>query len=180
MKLRTTTIAIGYLLTIPLANWFIQNVGRQQFPNAPHTIPVGFGYTAPSGVIIIGLALFLRDIVQDAIGKRKTIGLITAGIVISYFVNSNVATASAIAFALSELIDFTIYTTIRSRSKPLAVLASGTAGGIIDSLIFLRIAFGSTQFWQGQIIGKTAVAIIGATTVIAINAVSNRLHPSQP
>lgn len=179
MKLRIIATTVGYLLTIPLANWFIQNVGTQQFPNGPHTIPVGFGYTAPSGVLIIGLALFLRDIVQDAIGKKRTIMLIAAGIVISYFVNSDVATASAIAFAISELIDFITYTTIRTRSKPLAVFVSGTSGGIIDSFVFLQIAFGSIQFWQGQIIGKTAIAIIGATLVAVINAVSNRVHTRQ-
>ena len=166
---------IGYLLTIPAANWMIQNVGTQGFPGGPHTIPVGFGYDAPSGVLLIGLALALRDYVQEKAGRNPTLIAIGIGIGLSYIVNPAVATASAVAFGISEIIDFAIYSRIRRHNKPAAIATSGFIGGIIDSLIFLKIAFGSTMFWQGQVIGKTIVAVLAALAFKAYRDLSQRL-----
>ena len=61
----------------------------------------------------------------------------------------------------------------------MAVIASGIIGGIIDSLVFLQIAFGSTAYWQGQIIGKTLMAMLGGLIIWASHAVSDRVHPLQ-
>jgi uncharacterized PurR-regulated membrane protein YhhQ (DUF165 family) len=170
---------LGYLLTIPAANWMIQNVGTQGFPGGPHTIPVGFGYQAPSGVLLIGVALALRDYVQEKAGRNLTLTAIAIGIGLSYIVNPTVATASAVAFAISELIDFAIYTKIRRQNKPAAIAASGIIGGAIDSLLFLQIAFGSTMFWQGQVIGKTIVAAVAALTVWIYRDLSQRMRTVQ-
>lgn len=168
----------GYLSTIPAANWMIQNVGTQGFPDGPHTIPVGFGYDAPSGVLLIGVALALRDYVQEKAGRDQTLIAIAIGIGLSYIVNPAVATASAVAFAVSELIDLAVYTRIRRRNKPIAIAASGFVGGIVDSLLFLQIAFGSTMFWQGQVIGKTAIAILAAVSFKVYRDLSHRLTAS--
>jgi uncharacterized PurR-regulated membrane protein YhhQ (DUF165 family) len=168
-----------YLSTIPVANWFINNVGTQSFPEGPHTIPVGFGYQAPSGVLLIGIALFTRDFIQEQFGKQATLVAIAVGILISFFVNPAVAVASAIAFALSELADFGVYTKIKRHTIIGAVVVSGIIGGIIDSFVFLQIAFGSTQFWQGQVIGKTWMALLGGLVIWGTNAVFNRLHTSK-
>lgn len=169
----------GYLSTIPAANWMIQNVGTQSSPGGPHTIPVGFGYQAPSGVLLIGVALALRDYVQEKAGRNLTFVAIATGIGLSYIVNPAVATASAVAFAISELIDLVIYTKIRRKNKPVAIATSGIIGGVIDSLIFLQIAFGSTMFWQGQVIGKTVVAVLAALMFKAYRDLSNRLLTSK-
>ena len=50
------------------------------------------------------------------------------------------------------------------------MLLSGIVGGTVDSLIFLQIAFGSTQYWQGQVLGKAWMAVIGA---IALSSIKN-------
>ena len=49
---------VGFLLTIPAANWTIHNVGTA----CPDIclIPVAPGIMAPSGVLWVGLALCLR------------------------------------------------------------------------------------------------------------------------
>jgi uncharacterized PurR-regulated membrane protein YhhQ (DUF165 family) len=165
-----------YLSTIPLANWFIDHIGKQSAPYLPHTIPVGFGYQAPSGVLLIGLALFTRDFVQEQFGKKKTLLAICAGICISYFINPSLAVASTVAFALGELSDFFVYSEVKKKSRTAAVIISGVVGGVIDSLVFLKIAFGSTQFWQGQVIGKTIMALFGGCLLWSYHALSNRLH----
>ena len=161
MKLvKPATLAL-YLSTIPFANWLINHVGTQAAPNLPHTIPVGFGYRAPSGVLVIGIALFTRDYIQEKYGQKVTIAAIAIGIFLSYFINPMVATASALAFALGELADFMVYTRIKRVTLVGAVIVSGVVGGVIDSFVFLRVAFGSTRFWEGQVIGKTLMALLG-------------------
>ena len=54
----------AFALCIPSANWLIGNVGTICASDGPCLIPVAPGLTAPSGVLMIGLALVLRDLVQ--------------------------------------------------------------------------------------------------------------------
>lgn len=149
----------AYIACIPLANWFIQHVGVQEFPHGPHTIAVGFGYRAPSGVLWIGLALVARDIVQMFYGRAITLLAITVGAALSYFVAPEFALASGVAFGLGELADFAVYTPLARRRLYLAVVASGIVGALIDSLVFLHIAFDSVQYWQGNTVGKVWMSI---------------------
>jgi uncharacterized PurR-regulated membrane protein YhhQ (DUF165 family) len=174
------TLIVLYLATIPIANWMISNVGTQFFPGGPHTIPVGFGYSAPSGVLMIGLAMFLRDIVQNVYGRKVTIGAIGIGVLLSYAINPAVATASAVAFACGELADFFVYTKLRNKTLVGAVVSSGVIGGFIDSFLFLQIAFGSTAYWQGQVIGKTEMALIGGLLIWITNDLFKRMPAFQP
>jgi uncharacterized PurR-regulated membrane protein YhhQ (DUF165 family) len=210
MNLKATAALTAYLACIPGANWMINNVGTVEFPGGPHVIPVGFGYSAPSGVLLIGLALVARDAVQRLVGKRAVLAAIGVGVALSYLINPAIATASAVAFALGELADFVVFTPLERRSRvfipiphkehllrrahhggyeltttyevhtnyrwlALAVVVSGVVGGIIDTFVFLQIAFGSTMFWQGQIIGKTAMALLGGLVIWITRAVSVRL-----
>lgn len=157
---------IIYASTIPTANWMISNVGTQLFPDGPHTIPVGLGFNAPSGVLMIGLALVSRDIIQRYAGKKYALAAIAIGVAISFAIaDPAIATASAVAFLLGELADFSIYTPLERRNIVLAVVASGIIGGIVDSLVFLQIAFGSTMFWQGQVIGKAWMALTAGAVI---------------
>lgn len=168
---------IAYALSIPLANYMIGHVGTPAFPGGPHVIDVGFGQTAPSGVLLIGVALAARDAIQAAIGARWALLAIAIGVALSFGVNPDVATASAVAFGAGELADLAVFTPLRRRHLSLAVIVSGVVGGVIDTFIFLQIAFGSTQFWQGQVIGKTMVALACGASVWTWRAVSHRLDP---
>jgi uncharacterized PurR-regulated membrane protein YhhQ (DUF165 family) len=158
----------AYLLSIPFANWLIENIGNVRFPGGPHVIPVGFGLEAPTGVLAIGFALVARDYVQHRLGKKYALAAIAVGVVLSFFINSDLAWASALAFTFGELSDFAVYTPLQKKNTFAAVLLSGLVGGVVDSLIFLQVAFGSTQYWQGQVLGKTWMAIIGAIVLSSI------------
>jgi queuosine precursor transporter len=148
-------VLAAYIGTIFAANWFIAHVGSQTAPGGPHTIPVGFGYRAPSGVLWVGLAFTLRDLVQTWLGRAWVVAAIIAGALLSYLVAPAFAAASGVSFLLSEGLDFAVYTPLVERGRwLLAVAVSNTAGTVVDSLLFLIIAFGSVQFWQGQVIGK--------------------------
>ena len=57
-----------FCLTIPVANWMIGHVGTDCSPKGPCLVPVAPGVLAPSGVLMIGAALVLRDLVQRRLG----------------------------------------------------------------------------------------------------------------
>lgn len=158
----------AFIACIPAANWLIGNLGAKCIPNGPCLIPVGFGFGAPTGVLLIGAALVLRDIVQRTLGKRVVLGAIVAGAALSGAVAPpQLVIASAVAFLLSELADFAVYTPLERRGLVLAVLASSAVGLVIDSALFLWLAFGSFKYLEGQVIGK-AWAVLAAVIVLAL------------
>jgi uncharacterized PurR-regulated membrane protein YhhQ (DUF165 family) len=153
---------VAYALTIPAANWSIGHVGRC-LPDGPCVVGVGLGLVAPSGVLWVGVTLFLRDLVQEALGRRWTVAGILAGAALSALVAPRpIAVASGAAFLLSEAADFLVFQPLRRRSRPLAVLASGVVGGLVDSAVFLGLAFGSLEFLVGQWLGKSEMTLLCA------------------
>lgn len=153
---------IGFLGTIPAANWLISNVGTECIPDGPCLIPVAPGIMAPSGVLMIGLALVLRDLVQQSLGRWWAIGAIITGSTLALLVAvPELALASGLAFLLAESADMSVYTPLRERGRiVLAVLLSGVVGSIVDSIVFLWIAFGNLDFVTGQVIGKMYMSIL--------------------
>jgi queuosine precursor transporter len=146
---------VGYVACVPAANWLIERVGVACMPNDPCIIPVAPHIDAPSGVLMIGLALVLRDLVQRRLGLWWGVGAIAIGTVLSAtFAPASLVIASASAFLLSELADLAVYTPLQKRGLVRAVLLSSMVGLVVDSVIFLWLAFGSLNFLAGQIIGK--------------------------
>ena len=152
---------IAFILTIPAANWMIGNVGSVCPENSPCLIPVGFDVMAPSGVIMVGLALVLRDLVQRRRGKLWALGAIVAGALLSALIAPRaLVLASGAAFLVSELADFAVYTPLQRKRLVLAVFMSGVVGLVVDSILFLQLSFGSLDFLNGQIIGKTWMIVL--------------------
>ncbi|MBV5324391.1 MAG: VUT family protein [Rhodospirillaceae bacterium] len=151
----------AYIACIPIANWLIQHVGTVCPPNGPCLIPVAPGLMAPSGVLMAGLALVLRDLVQRRLGVAYGLAAIGAGTALSAaLAPSPLVIASAVAFLLSELADFAVYTPLQKRGLVLAVAASSFVGLVADSLLFLWLAFGSLEFLAGQIVGKAIMVVL--------------------
>ena len=152
---------VAFILTIPAANWMIVNVGTVCPENSPCLIPVGFELMAPSGVIMVGLALVLRDLVQRRLGKLWALGAIVVGALLSALIAPRaLVLASGAAFLVSELADFAVYTPLQKKRLVLAVFMSGVVGLVVDSILFLQLAFGSLNFLSGQIIGKTWMIVL--------------------
>jgi len=151
---------ILFLLTVPIANWMIGNVGTTCIPKGPCLIPVAPGLMAPSGVLLIGVALVLRDAVHEYFGSKIVLGAILVGAALSAFVApAPLVIASGVAFLLSELADMAVYTPLRKKRLAMAVLASGVVGAVVDSAAFLWIAFGSLDYLAGQVVGKAWMTI---------------------
>lgn len=137
---------LAYIASIVLANVAITYVGL---------VPVGFGLLAPAGVYFAGLSFWLRDQVQEEFGKFQAILAIGVGATASLVVaDEHVALASGAAFLLSELLDMAVYTPLARRHWVSAVVASNVVGSVIDSAVFLWLAFGSMDFVAGNVVGK--------------------------
>jgi uncharacterized PurR-regulated membrane protein YhhQ (DUF165 family) len=154
-------LVAAFAATVPAANWMIGNVGTACLAAGPCVMPVGFGLTAPSGVLLVGLAMVLRDMVHEAGGIRAALLAIVIGGALAWLVAPPaLVLASVAAFLLAELADLAVYAPLRERRLGLAVLASGAAGAVIDSAVFLFLAFGSLAFIEGQIVGKLWMSIL--------------------
>ncbi len=147
-------LAVAFALTVVGANWALRRYGF---------VDIGFGLVAPAGVFFAGLAFGLRDALHELGGRWWVLGSIAVGAAVSYLIEDGVtipggmvpiAVASAVAFALSELADLAVYEPLRERQWVPAVIASNIVGSILDSIIFLWLAFGSTFGLLGNTVGK--------------------------
>ena len=167
---------IGFGLCIPAANWLIGNVGTVCPPDAPCLIPVAPGIMAPSGVVTIGLAFVLRDLVQRRIGVKWAAVAVVAGAGLSaLFAPPALVMASGTAFLFSEGADLAVYTPLQRRRLLLAVFASSVVGLIVDSILFLYLAFGSIEFLLGQVVGKSWMVVLALPFIVLLRRRDERL-----
>lgn len=166
-----------FALTIPVANWMIGHLGTVCPLNGPCLIPVGPGLMAPSGVLMAGIALVLRDLVQRRLGIAASLLAILAGALLSaVLAPPALVIASAAAFLLSEFADLAIYTPLVRRGLVLAVLASSIVGLVVDSVVFLWLAFGSLDLLWGQIVGKAWMVLLSIPFVAWLRRRDERLR----
>lgn len=173
---------VGFIVSIWLANWLITNWGTVRYPDSPYLIPVwpgeltpsGEPIMAPSGVIAIGASFTLRDLVQRRLGVRVTMLAIVVGAVASAALDSTLALASGVAFLLAESLDLFVYTPLQRRNLVGAVVASNIVGMVIDTIVFLSIAFGSLALIQGQLIGKAWMSLVAIPIIYGIRTWERR------
>ena len=168
---------VAFAACIPAANYLIQNVGTFCVPDGgPCLIPVAPGITAPSGVLMVGLALVLRDLVQRRLGLRWAIAAIIIGALLSAsFSAPSLVFASAAAFLFSEIADLMVFTPLQKRGLVFAAVVSSIVGLVIDSVIFLQMAFGSIEFVNGQIIGKAWMVLIAIPILVLLRNRDQRI-----
>ena len=155
MVKRVVTVGLfaGYVACVYGANWAIQRYG---------VVPIGLGLYAPAGVFFAGLVFSLRDWLQESGGRLWVVAAILVGAALSALLSGPLALASAVAFLVSELLDYAVYTPLHKRSWIGAVVLSNTVGTVVDSALFLVLAFGSLDYLSGQVVGKlymTALAV---------------------
>ena len=160
--MKTLTYAAAYIGTIVAANWAVAAYGP---------VPVGFGLIAPAGVLFAGLAFTLRDLLHEAAGVAWAVAAIVAGTAVSVAVaGPGLALAAGAAFLLSELADLAVYTPLRRRRWLLAVGLSNAVGLVVDSALFLWLAFGSLAFLPGQIVGKAYMTVAALIVLAPVRA----------
>ena len=143
----------AYVGCIVAANWAVSTFGL---------VPVlGIsGLLAPAGVYFAGLTFACRNQVQEDLGRRWSVLAIPVGALLSALTGStHFALASGLTFLLSETCDYLVYTPIRKRGRPLAMAASCVVADVVDSVVFLLLAFGSLDALAGQLVGKWLVVV---------------------
>ena len=165
-----------FVACVPAANWFIGNVGTFCVPNGPCVVPVAPGIDAPSGVLIVGVSLVLRDLVQRRLGVLWSVLAIVAGTILSAtFAAPALLIASAAAFLLSELADLAVFTPLQKRGLITAVVLSSAVGLVVDSVVFLYLAFRSLDFLAGQLIAKTWMVLLSLPLMLWLRSRDRRL-----
>lgn len=168
-----------FCLTIPVANWMIYNVGTVCTRDGPCLIPVAPGLMAPSGVLMVGVALVLRDLVQRRLGLIAAVAAILIGAGISGLVAPlALVTASAAAYLISEFADLAVYTPLQERRFLSAVVASSIVGLIVDSIVFLWLAFGSLDFLAGQVVGKAWMVLLAVPFILYLRRRDEQINLS--
>ena len=85
--------------------------------------------------------------------------------------------ASAVAFLLSEFADLAVYTPLARRRLVAAVVASSLVGLVVDSIVFLWLAFGSLEFLAGQVVGKAWMVLLSIPFVAWLRRRDERTRP---
>jgi queuosine precursor transporter len=166
-----------FALTIPAANWLIGHVGTACIaPTGPCIVPVAPGLMAPSGVMMVGVALVLRDLLQRRLGAALSALAILFGTGLSALLApASLVLASGVAFLLSEFADLAVYTPLARRRLVAAVVASSVVGLVVDSMVFLWLAFGSFDFLLGQVVGKGWMVLLSIPFVAWLRRRDERL-----
>jgi hypothetical protein len=121
----------------------------------------------PNAFFLIGLDLVTRDRIADLTGTKRwqfMLPLIAVGGALSYWLNrdaAQIALASVVAFSCAELGEAVFYHFLRKRPWIERAPKAATVGAVIDSLLFITIAFGfsfSTSF--AQFAAKVAGAVV--------------------
>lgn len=114
----------------------------------------------PWGTPIATVAFVSRDRFQDDFPRWwSVLGVIVTGAAISALFAPALAAASGVAFLVSELLNWAIYTPLRLRNRRRAVIVSSCAGGALDSILFLWIAFGTPAGWVALALAKSVLVI---------------------
>lgn len=166
MKINRVVWPFVYVAGVVLANVLTEHFGL---------VSAGFGLVTTAGTYAAATVLVSRNLSQDSIGRGRVLALMGLGVALSWWLASpQLAVASGVAFGLSELADMGIYTPMRNKGRSRAVALASTVGGVVDTYIFLWIAGFPLIAAPGQIIVKTAMALLAAGLLRGAHALSSQ------
>ena len=152
---------IAYILSVVLIN-----VGFVYVPLIPF-----YDTMYPPMSIIVGIIFILRDYAQREIGHRVLAAMAVGGLLSYFMADPFVAYASVVAFIISELVDWAVYTFTKRPLKQ-RILFSSAVGTPIDSAVFmLLLGFFS---WYG-LIAMVVSKMVGAVIVWYLMADDNEV-----
>ncbi len=166
MGMKMLTIVL-YLLAITSANVVTASLA-----------PIQLGYLIiPAGSFLIGATFIFRDLVQNAIGRKYTYGIIAAAMILSvatsYYLGDTlwIVGASALTFLFSETTDTEIYTRLKLPMS-LRVLYSGIVGGVVDSVVFVIIGLSplGAGFLPWNLVGYAIAGQIAVKIIMQLMA----------
>ncbi len=148
-RLGLPVLTLVYVLLIPFINW--------SFTWAPmwEILP---GWAFNPVTIVTGLVLVVRDFAQREVGHYVLIAMAIALALTAVAAGPELALASGAAFAISELVDWGLFTFTKFRLSSRVVLSSAIAAPL-DTTIFL---YGAEMIRPDQLTGPNiTMSIIG-------------------
>ena len=158
-SLRLFKYTLIYILLIPFINW--------SFTWAPMIALPGLAEWAFNPVTIVtGLVLVARDFAQREIGHEVLIAMGLALLLTWFTSGGELALASGVAFLISELVDWAMFTFTKYKLSTRVLLSSALAAPI-DTTAFL---YGANQIRDGQftlpnIVTSVSGKMIGALII---------------
>ncbi|VAV90472.1 Putative preQ0 transporter YhhQ [hydrothermal vent metagenome] len=155
-KLFSIKWTLVYVALIPFVNW--------SFTWAPNIQLFGAWAFNPV-TIVTGLVLVVRDFAQREVGHKVLLAMLIALALTVVLAGPRLALASGAAFAISELVDWSLFTFTRLRLSTRVFLSSLIAAPI-DSVVFLLGAgFFTTANAIMSVLGKMVGAVVVALVV---------------
>jgi uncharacterized integral membrane protein (TIGR00697 family) len=178
---------------------------------------LGQSFAAPGGVFIYALTFTLLDLAHERLGQVGARRIVYAGFAADALLagyvqlvawlgrnttlawsganpclggTPRIVAASLTAYLISSLVDIQVFAWWRRRGKGprwTRVLASNSVSTLVDSVIFVSIAFGLVasqpelpvlpRLIAGQYAAKMAITLISLPLIYAIHAQKGKSHP---
>mgnify|MGYP000035298811 CR=1 FL=1 len=126
--------AYVYVAIIPILNFSFGRINSIEFIAPNESFP--YGVLINPLTMVTGLVFVLRDFVQREMGHRVLILMAVAIAWSFYYSWPIIAIASGLAFAISEIVDWMLFTFTKYRLSTRIVLSSALAAPI-DTTVFL-------------------------------------------
>lgn len=169
-KFSIPVLTIVYVLLIPFINW--------SFTWAPmwELLP---GWAFNPVTIVTGLVLVVRDFAQREVGHWVLVAMAIALILTAFAAGPELALASGGAFAISELVDWAMFTFTKYKLSTRVLLSSALAAPL-DTTLFL---YGAEMIRPDQLTGPNiTLSIIGKMfgAVVIWWIIRNRMEKGAP
>jgi uncharacterized PurR-regulated membrane protein YhhQ (DUF165 family) len=156
--IRAVIIVMIYVLLIPFINW--------SFTWAPMVELPGLGWAFNPVTIVTGLVLVVRDFAQREVGHWVLLAMAVALGLTWATSGGELALASGLAFAVSEMVDWTVYTFTKLKLSTRVLLSSAIAAPVDTSIFLLGAeAIRDDQFTFANIIMSIGGKMIGALVI---------------
>jgi queuosine precursor transporter len=144
-----------YVLSVVLVNYGFSVVPLIQLPSGDMWPPMS---------LAVGFIFVVRDFAQREVGHKILWAMLIGGAISWFMASPMIAVASVVAFSVSELMDWVVYSFTRY-DFPKRVLLSSTVGTPVDSVVFLYL-IGILSFWG--VLAMTASKMVGALIVYCL------------
>jgi len=158
---------LSFTACVPAANWLIYIVDTTWVANGPCLIACGTrrhsAKRCPHDRARVGPA---RPGSSSAGLGWAIIAIFVGAALSALFAPLALVFPSATAFLFFEFADLAVYAPVQRRRMVAAVLANGIVGLVIDSVVFLWLAFGSLEFLAGQVIGRALMILLRLPVIV--------------
>lgn len=135
--------------------------------------PFGLADWLTWGAFTYPLAFFVTDLTNRQIGAKGARQVVYAGFLVAVVLSAvlsepRIAAASGLAFLVGQLLDVTVFNSLRRQTWWRAPLAASALGSLVDTAVFFSAAFAFSGLpWLGWAAGDLAVKLGFALLLLA-------------